>query len=314
VDSLATAAVLANLERQGLAEVTAVHVDHGMRPEAAEEQRLVAVQAAHLELPFRGVTLPSNLRGMHPGFGWEEAARRERYLALASVARETGAAIIVLGHHASDQAETVLLHLMRGSGLRGVSGMREWSERRIPWWVEPGEPDLYWIWRPVLHEAKTMLEAFVADLSVKPIVDPSNRSSEFTRNRVRREIVPGMELISPGATAAIGRFAAVAGSEDEFLRLLADRALVRLTSADGGLAAIGLLAEHNVVQRRVVRAWLQCAAGEDYEISQNRVDAALRLARANTSGRFIEIGSGWSVSNSHGLLYRYRSGDTSPNS
>ncbi len=312
MDSLGTAAVLAHLARQGLMDVTAVHVDHRMRPGSDDEQRLVAAQAEDLHLPFRDVTLPLALRNVHPGLGWEEAARRERYVALASVAHDTGATIIALGHHASDQAETVLLHLMRGSGLRGVSGMREWSERPIPWWSDTDEIGPFWVWRPLLSETKATIEAFVVDLAVDPIDDPSNRSATFTRNRVRHEIVPSMQLISPGASAAIGRFAEVVGSEDDYLGLVTEAALVKLTADDGGLAASELLAEHRAIQRRVVRAWLASATREDFEVSQDRVDAVLTLARANIGGRVIEIASGWNVSFSRGRLCRYRTGKESP--
>lgn len=301
-DSLALAAVLATICRDNALAVLAVHVDHGLRDESGVEQTAAATLASELGIEFRGVGLHPGLQGRHPGVGVEEAARRERYEALALVAREEGASVIALAHHASDQAETVLLHLLRGSGLHGGSGMAEWTKRTIPWWRDDPVVDSFWIWRPFLSETKETLQTYVSDLDVLPVHDPSNARREFTRNRIRHDILPLLAEISVGATVALGRFASLVAADDDYLDGVAVQMLESVGGPSGGLSAGRLLSEHVAIQRRVVRLWLASRIGGGVEIGQNRIEAVLALARSGAGNRWVEIGGGWGVTMKDGHL------------
>jgi len=174
--------------------------------------------------------------------------------------------------------------------------MRQWSERAIPWWTETAAPTRYWIWRPFLNESKATLVTFVRELALEPIEDPSNRSSDFRRNRVRNEILPRLEEIAPGATDALGRFASLAAADNDFLAHIAAETLERVQNDDGSLARDSLVTEHRVIQGRVARLWLLEQRSSDLELSLNRIEAVLRLAAGRNGGTRIQIGSGWSVS------------------
>ncbi len=315
VDSLALAGVLAELARQEVVTVVAVHVDHRLRPESGDEQVKVAEQVRALGIEFVAEQLAPNVRERHPGVGLEEAARRERFAALANVARRRGVDAIALAHHEMDQAETVLLHLLRGAGPHGVSGMAEWSVRPVPWWeTEPGDEsaDPVAIWRPLITEPKAGLESFVSGLGLRPIVDPSNVSAEFRRNRIRHELLPLFEEISPGSAAAIVRYSQLAAAEDSYLASVVDAQLGSLVDREGQLIAGRFVNLDVVLQRRIVQAWLQSKLPAGVEVGQQRIDAVRALGLLGQGGNKIQIGSGWQVLRSRGLLRVERRSETKP--
>jgi len=315
IDSLALAGVLAELSRQEVVTVVAVHVDHGLRPESGDEQVEVADQARALGIEFQAEKLAPNVRERHPGLGLEEAARRERFAALASVARWRGVDAIALANHEMDQAETVLLHLLRGSGPHGMSGMAEWNVRPVPWWeTETGDGSAapIAIWRPFITEPREYLEYFVSGLGLRPIIDPSNGSSEFRRNRIRHELLPLFEDISPGSTAAIVRYAQLAAAEDSYLASVVDTHIGSLVDRDGHMIAGRLVDLDVVLQRRTVQTWLQSKLSAGVEVSQERIDAVRALGLSGHGGSKVQVGSGWQVLRLRGLLRVERRSETKP--
>src|SRR5262249_20892404 len=226
-DSLALAAVLARLAPVAAVRVWLVHVDHGLRPDSAGEAEACGRLARELGLPVVSVGLWSELLERHGGVGIEEAARRERYVALARAAEINRSAMIATAHHRDDQAETVLLHLLRGAGLHGASGMAELSRIAVPWWeTRPRrEPPAIDLWRPFLDESRGVVRAYARETGLTPVEDPSNDEPRFRRNRIRHEVMPLLEHVSPGAEAALARYARIAREEDALLDALADQAL-----------------------------------------------------------------------------------------
>ncbi|HLL50879.1 MAG TPA: tRNA lysidine(34) synthetase TilS, partial [Thermomicrobiales bacterium] len=126
-DSLALAGALRWATRSLGIDVVLVHVDHQLRSSSKEEAERAAALANALEMDFRGVVVAVSPAVAHPGVGIEEAARRERYRILFEAAADHGAAAVATAHHREDQAETVLLHLLRGGGVHGAAGMAEHS-------------------------------------------------------------------------------------------------------------------------------------------------------------------------------------------
>jgi tRNA(Ile)-lysidine synthase len=296
-DSLALAAILARLQPVSGIHVSLVHVDHGLRPESADDATKGSRLADALCLPCVVVRLRDDLAGRHPGVGVEETARRERYIALAGEAAILGARVVAVGHHLEDQAETVLLHLLRGSGLSGATGMAESNPLTVPWWPqEPGtETRTLVLWRPLLDEPRDLVRAYANSTGLTPIHDSSNDDLHFRRNQLRHQVMPMLRAIDPGADAALARYARIAREEDALLSDLARRVLNDATRDDGALDIEPLLREHLAVQRRVVRAWLG-RSGAPSGLGLERIDAVLDAASEKRGERLIEIGEGWSVS------------------
>jgi tRNA(Ile)-lysidine synthase len=188
-------------------DLVAVTVDHGLRPEAAREAREVKRLAQTLELPHRTM----RWRGTKPLAGVPAAARAERYRLLAQAARTAGATHIFTAHTRDDQAETVLMRLLRGSGIAGLSAMARESER--------GGVVLA---RPLLDLPKSRLIATLSRARIRYADDPTNRDPAFTRSRLRA-LLPALAA-EGGDARGLARLASRLARANAAVEVLADGA------------------------------------------------------------------------------------------
>lgn len=192
-DSMTALGLLAILRRsEGLA-LTLAHVDHGLRSrgEAEAEAALVASVAGELGLPCLSVRLE-----LEPGPGVAARARAARREALQAMGAEAGAAAIVLAHTATDQAETMLMHLTRGAGLEGLAAMRAFER---PWL------------RPLLELTRAETGALVASLELPHVDDPTNDDRSVLRIWLRQEVLPRLRQSNPRLELAMVGLARQAG-------------------------------------------------------------------------------------------------------
>lgn len=290
-DSLALTMLIAPLARQHLLEPTVVHIDHRVRPGSERDADTVAAAARSLGMPFVSRRLSERAGQRHPGVGPEECLRRERYRVLAEVAAGLGAPTIVLGHHLDDQAETVLLHMFRGSGMRGLTGMREWSRVVVPWWDPSGSTVHLAVWRPLLGVRRSELRQLVNQLGLEPVDDPSNAEPRFRRNAVRHTILPAIESAFPEAARTIANLASTLQSDVSALDWLVEREVPRDGNA---LERVTFRRFPPEVQRQVVRRWIRRAL-PGLEVSAERTDAVARAVAQQGSGARIELGSGHEI-------------------
>lgn len=191
--------------------LTAAVFDHGLRPEAEEECGFV--MAFCKERGIRCVKGTGDVRGHaeQNGLGIEEAARELRYRFLFGLAGETGAAAVATAHHANDQAETVLMHLLRGSGTDGLCGMQPYTlpnpfSRSIP------------LIRPLLGITRAEIEAAVTEEGLPYREDRSNSDPAYTRNRIRLSLIPDLERnYNPQIVSALCRLSETAAADREIL-------------------------------------------------------------------------------------------------
>lgn len=235
VDSTALLWLLCRLPRHRRPEIEAVCVDHGLRPESSRDARRAVEIARSLGVPARAVRVECGREG-----GIEAGARRARYAALANVAAGRP---ILTAHTADDQAETVLYRLAKGAGRRGLGGIRPQAR------VEGGR-----ILRPLLGTRRCELEEVIRRAGLEVVEDPTNAASVFVRNRIRREILPGLEAVVPGATAALARAAALARDDEAYLARRAGRMREALRHAGGGVDARRLARLPRALASRIVRS------------------------------------------------------------
>jgi tRNA(Ile)-lysidine synthase len=191
--------VLAGPRRWPLAVLT---VDHGLRPGSAADAAFVADHAKALGLPARVLALgPADLEA-HRAAGPEGAARAARYGALWTATHELGFPWLATGHTLDDQAETVLLQLLRGAGPDGLAAMTVRSGHLL---------------RPLLGVRRSQTRACCAAAALPWREDPTNAGQEPLRNRVRTRLLPLLEELRPGATQALARTAALAADERDWL-------------------------------------------------------------------------------------------------
>jgi tRNA(Ile)-lysidine synthase len=247
-DSVALLHLLARFSALNLA---VAHLDHGLRDTSGEDAAFVADLASSLELEF--VSERVEVAGIAEKRGWslEDAARRVRYEFLARTAKRLSCDAILTAHTVEDNAETVLLQLLQGTGrATGIPARRGF------------------VLRPLLDVSKRDLEAFLLANQFQWREDASNTDERFTRNWLRHSVLPILETRFPGAAVALGRYAEISSAENEFLE---DWTRAVPEGFDWRL-------EHPVIQRRLVRHALENAnLRVDFEHLE-----ALRLALSNS--------------------------------
>lgn len=245
-DSVALLHVLHRISRLHVPlQLVCSHVHHGLRADSDGEEELVRRMAEGLGIPFESarIDVPSYMK--ESGKGFEEAAREKRYAFLHETARRYGAASIALGHHADDQAETVLMHLLRGSGLTGLTGMK----------IKRREKNVELI-RPFLRIYKTDLVSVCEQEGLAYAVDSSNLSNEYRRNAIRLDVLPFLGQYNGQIRQSLVQLAEIAGGEDDFMELAADHAYRNMVRHKNGrlyFEAPSFLALHVALQRRLIK-------------------------------------------------------------
>lgn len=236
-DSTALLCALAGVRaRLGLTLEVAT-LDHGLRPESADEARAVADRATALGLPAHVRAL-----GLSAGPGLEQRARDARYAALEAIRQQRSLGLVATAHTASDQAETVLMRLGRGSALGGAAGIHARRAHLI---------------RPLLGLTRADVLGYLAAKAEPWHEDPMNADRQFLRVRVRAEVLPAFEAAAgPRVAEHLAAFARVAADDDALLSELARAALHRISDG-GALDAVALDALALPIRRRVIAAWLR---------------------------------------------------------
>ncbi len=216
----------------------ALHVDHRLAQASDAWARHCATLAAGLEVPIDLVSA----QVQRAGKGLESAARSARYGALQSRLRQDE--LLLMAHHADDQAETVLLRLVRGAGVRGLAAMREW--RAVP----PG-----WLGRPWLGVPQSLIRQYLDDNRLEWIEDPSNTNLEHDRNHLRHAVMPSLRERWPQAALAMARSAALLASASTVLARVAREWLDSARDpVDGSLDCAALRALDDFALEETVRA------------------------------------------------------------
>lgn len=249
-------------------QVEAATVDHGLRPESRDEAEMVAGLCATLDIPHAILAVDWD---EVPKTAIQERAREARYRVLGAWAKERGLGALATAHHADDQAETLIMRLNRGSGARGLAGMRPISA------IAGTNIRLV---RPLLGWRRSELEAICTADGIRPVIDPSNADEQFERVRVRQAIAEANWLDAEALT----RSAANLASADEALSWMAESlALVRVID-DGEALRVepeGLPAE---IQRRLL-----LIAFARFEALEPRGAELSRALEALTQGRTVTL-------------------------
>lgn len=284
-DSVALLHLLAALIAELEIRLCAVYVDHGLRPaEAVAETKLVEKIAAQLGASFRTGAVQARKYSDEHGVSLEAAARQLRYDFLEQVADELSAAGIAVAHTADDQAEEVLLRLIRGSGRNGLAGMSAVNYRRII--------------RPLLQIPKAQLLDYLDHRNIPFLEDSSNAERNFLRNRVRLDLLPYLEEnFNPAIRQTLLRTANILRGEEELLDKLAGDLYRQAISVDGINETLQadtktVLTSHPALARRVVEQILIALGSKP---SFQHIDKLLELASRGDNGNELHLPKGLRV-------------------
>ena len=269
-DSVALLNALRALSEEKGFHLSAAHVDHGLRPESGDDAAFVAQMCRDLDIPCQIIRV--QVKGKS-----EDAARKARYEALREACLENGTVVLALAHHLRDQAETVLLHLFRGSGGGGLSAMAERSQR---------EDSALILWRPLLSVAPEIIRAALREKDVPWREDETNAGDDYLRNYIRHQVLPAVSARIPRAEEAMGRAAKILSEEEAYFR----QAAARFLKTEASLSApcrwvryASLMRLHPALRRHALR--LACPVKTDFETTE-------RLMRLSP-GQIMNLPEGW---------------------
>ena len=254
------------------ADLVVGHVDHGLRAGSADDAVFAGGVAAALGLPFasRREDVAGAARGR--GLSVEHAGREVRYEALQAMAREAGAGLIATGHTATDQAETVLLRLTRGTGPLGLAGVRA---RHADGLV-----------RPLLCATREEVRAWGQAHDIQWRDDPSNDDPRHDRNRVRAEVLPALRALNPRLDLALAGLAEDTAELVAWIETQAAAAVVEDGAGGFVAAASGPLQPY-----ALIAAW-ERASGSRLGLARTHLDALVRLARSGMPGAELHLPAG----------------------
>jgi len=264
------------------------HLDHGLRGAAAKTdaafvKEFFESRGVQCTLDRADVPALRNRRRLSV----EEAARLARYDFLGRVAKKVGADAIALGHTATDQAETVLLNIVRGSGLTGLRGMDAVSRRTLA-----GRDVL--LFRPLLAVSREDTVAYCAALGLAPRTDETNLSTDLARGRVRQEVMPVLRRLNPAIQDALLRLSANASRDLDYLAEQAAKAWREVASARDGALEIERKAFAELpaaLQGHVLRRAVLEAKGDLEQVEQNHIEGMARIMRGK-AGRTLDLPGG----------------------
>jgi tRNA(Ile)-lysidine synthase len=283
-DSTGLLLALSALRRKLGIELVAAHVNHRLRgADADADEACAAASAAELGVPF--VRAELSLGGGSANL--EARARTLRYAALRRLAAEHGCTHIATGHTRDDQAETVLMRLMRGSGGRGLGA------------IQPRRAD--GVIRPLIDCRRGAVAAAVRDVGLPVRLDASNRDPRFLRTHVRERVLPLLAELNPSIAEACANLASAARAERAIITAWAD-AQLRTLASDGRLSLAGLQALDPTLCPIVLQRWLVGAGVPRRSLGARHLAAVLDIALGPRGRAEAHLPNGWAVRRSRRAL------------
>ena len=285
-DSVALLHILLALRERLDLSLHVASLDHGIRGAAGQRDvDFVSGLAERWQLPCTTALVDVPALAGEWGKGLEAAARRARYDFLARVAQRVGCNCVAVGHHANDQSETVLMHIIRGSGARGLGGMRAVSPM-------PFHPSITLL-RPLLSQSRDQLEAYCAAHDLSYLHDKTNEDRSYTRNYLRHEVLVRLTRLNPDLLGAFGRLAESAAVDEDFFDDMLDSLLLSIvekTDSAWRMDRQDFRALHPALQRRLLRRAYHELAGESASLSYRLTLDVVAWTQHARVGKMRELG------------------------
>lgn len=288
-DSVCLFLLLLSLREEMGFDLEAVHVNHGMRDSAKEDEYFVRTLCEERGIPLHVFSVDVPLLVKEQGLSPEEAARDARYDCFMRAMQKSGASKVAVAHHRADQAETVLFHLIRGSGIDGMSGMR---------------PARGHVIRPLLCLNKMQIEKYLDEQEQAFVTDETNASTDYSRNKLRHEAFPVLEDVCRGAVQHMSATAEMFSELSDYLEERIREALSECADvSQQGKGCIRLSCDklaglHEYLHGEVIRECIYLISGSKKDISRAHVEAVKGLTKLQV-GRKIDLPYGITAEKSY---------------
>ncbi|MGB0061719.1 tRNA lysidine(34) synthetase TilS [Candidatus Binatus sp.] len=285
-DSVALTAVLVELRERLRLRITAAHLNHRIRAaESDRDEAFVRAMCARLGIEL----IVERADGLATVANLEERARDARREFLLRVADQVQADFVALGHHRDDQAETVLMRLMRGAGAAGMAAMAERGPGRLI--------------RPMLAVSRAEIREYLDARAIPFVEDSSNASRDILRNRIRADLLPMLEReYAPGFSGRLVELAGEMRALDDLVTAIAARELDAMRIGGDALDVSGFGAVNRAVRAVVLRLFLAERMGSLRKISRAHVESVLHLMLDGGPSDSIDLPGGWRAAREYNLL------------
>ncbi len=288
LDSMVLLHAMGRIRDQLTGELKAIHVHHGMADESNDWLEHCRTQCTQLNIPLEARFVKVNTQGE----GIEAEARKQRYAVLAEALEHGG--VLLTAHHKNDQAETVIHHLIRGSGPAGLAAMPAVKA------FANGQHC-----RPLLKIDREPLVKYANQNNIDYVEDPSNKDTSYSRNYIRHNILPEMVKHWPAAINGISRAATIQSEQLQLADEIAKEDLAQITHNDGSLITTKLELFGNARQRNCLRYWLRHFGHQDINLQQAQLDKLLQevIHASADSTPVMRIGN-TEIKRYHGHLFQ----------
>ena len=264
-------------------QLAVAHLNHGLRPKTAERDAAFVTALCRklgLQCHQKAIDLKTGQASLKGSL--EDRARQARYSFFISVAQKNNYTKIALGHHADDNAELVLMNLLRGSGPLGLAGIPPVRDRRII--------------RPLFQQTRQQINLFLQKFDLEFVQDETNLDTRFLRNRIRHELLPDLQQgFNPNLVDTLNRTADVFRLEQDFMQQAAQDAFEHMTvfqNARLNLAIANLRQLHTALQRRVIRLAVAKIKGNLRRITLQHIDSVLQICSQGMTGQRLCLPDG----------------------
>lgn len=288
-DSVVLLHVLNTLKKEYSLEIVVAHLDHKFRGEESVEDRRFCVELAgeyNLEIVYEEIDVPKIAK--EKGISPEEAARFERYDFFKRAAGKKGIKKIAVAHTQDDQAETVLMRIIRGAGMRGLGGM-----------MPVKEMNGFTVIRPLIEVSRKEIEEYISLNKLEFRIDSSNAKSIFTRNRIRLEVMPFLEKdFNPNIKEVLVNMAENLRIENDFLSKYAMRKFKGMAKLKKGEVVIDIKRfkkQPTAVRKRILRQGLEEVKGDLRRFTYKHWKEIEDLLGSRPSGSIVDLPLGISI-------------------
>ena len=272
-DSMALVHFLHSLSEELDIEVIAIHIDHGIREESRDEANFVIDKCREMGVRAYKFRIDSPKIAKEKNISLETAAREGRYGVFNSLFKKDVVDKIALAHHLSDQAETILMHIFRGSGVAGARGMEPIRDGRYI--------------RPLLTTSKEEILDYINFNNLDYVSDSSNADNTFTRNYLRNVLVPQITKKWPGAISAIVNFGKAVKEDDDYINSqIFDDAII-YEDKEAKIPLSYFIYPSSIISRMIIKALKNIGVKVDFE--KKHIDAIKDLAIGHDNGKRISL-------------------------
>ena len=291
-DSIALLYCLNKFKKMLKYEIICAHINHLIRKDSTEDEEFVENECKKMQIPFYKkreniLELSKELKK-----GTEETGRLVRYKFFDEILGKNRANKIAIAHNKNDNAETMLLNLIRGTGLKGLEGIQEI------------EYDKYI--RPFINISRQEIEDYCKKNNLKPRIDSTNKENIYNRNIIRNEILPLIRKINPNIEEALSRTSKIIKEENSFIEETTKNTFNSLSSISVGEISFELKEFNklpNTIKQNLVLYTLEKLVGSTRNIEKTNVDDIIKLAKQNVGNKYIEINKKIKISTKNKKIY-----------